>query len=316
MAFYREALFRVAEGKVVLDIGTGDHGILAQIAIEAGAKHVYAVEIREAASKNAQKTLDKLFPGKATVFHRDLAKLTHRDKDVLDALGQVEVVVHEVFGTIASEEGIVQIFSNLLQTRRDLGGPVDVISVPQAAETLIAPVTRPTLKGASRNNADLDEGEVQLWQGYASAENAAESRFDEPQSVELIKFDQCPTLPNVWQSAESVFYAQRGGQWNGLHLQLRLKSGRDVTSLTSGGETTNWEDVYVTVPPPLGCENWCGGRNVACPCMVKTGERIALKMRSDYLEDSCRYTISIAEPKRFANEVVFTSAELHAIQLG
>jgi hypothetical protein len=277
MAFYREALFRVAEGKVVLDIGTGDHGILAQIAIEAGAKHVYAVEIREAASKNAQKTLDKLFPGKATVFHRDLAKLTHRDKDVLDALGQVEVVVHEVFGTIASEEGIVQIFSNLLQTRRDLGGPVDVISVPQAAETLIAPVTRPTLKGASRNNADLDEGEVQLWQGYASAENAAESRFDEPQSVELIKFDQCPTLPNVWQSAE---------------------------------------DVYVTVPPPLGCENWCGGRNVACPCMVKTGERIALKMRSDYLEDSCRYTISIAEPKRFANEVVFTSAELHAIQLG
>merc|ERR1711865_1218497 len=114
-----------------------------------------------------------------------------------------------------------------------------------------------------------------------------DSRLDAPQSVETIKFDQMATLARSPTSLERVFLAQRSGQWNALHFQLRLRNGRDVRPLTSGGQTTNWEDVYVTVPPPIGCESWCGGKNVACPCMVKGGERISLKMRSDYLEDPC-----------------------------
>ena len=67
IGFYRESLNKVARGKVVLDIGTGDHGILAQLALQAGAKYVYAVEIREGAAKNAQQTLDRLHPGKAKI---------------------------------------------------------------------------------------------------------------------------------------------------------------------------------------------------------------------------------------------------------
>ena len=50
--------------QVVLDIGTGDHGILAQLALEAGAIHVYAVEIRRPAADSARRTLEKMFPGR------------------------------------------------------------------------------------------------------------------------------------------------------------------------------------------------------------------------------------------------------------
>jgi predicted RNA methylase len=49
---------------VVLDIGTGDHGILAQLALEAGASHVYAVELRLPAANSARRTLEKMFPGR------------------------------------------------------------------------------------------------------------------------------------------------------------------------------------------------------------------------------------------------------------
>ena len=96
MAFYRGALHHVAEGKVVLDIGTGDHGILAQLALEAGASFVYAVEIREGAAKSAQKELDTKYPGQAKVFKADLSQLERRDKELLDALQKVEVVVRAI----------------------------------------------------------------------------------------------------------------------------------------------------------------------------------------------------------------------------
>ena len=77
-------------------------------------------------------------------------------------------------------------------------------------------------------DADLDEGEVQLYQGYASTNDVEDSRLDAPQSVETIKFDQMATLARSSTSLERVFLAQRSGQWNALHFQLRLRNGRDV----------------------------------------------------------------------------------------
>ena len=288
-----------------MDIGTGDNGILAQLALRAGAAHVYAVEIREGAAKSARRTLNRLFPGKATVFQADLANMSARELDLREALIKAEVVVHEVFGTIASEEGIVQIFNSLLGARH--GTPM--VSVPEIAETLVAPVTRPS---------NLDQGVTNqsksLWQGYARDRDTARARFADPQPCESIKFDQIARIDSR-QTESCAFMVRRKGQWNALHLQLRLKCGRDL-KLTSGGQSTNWEDVYVSVPCPKGCEKWCQGKNVLCPCMVKVGERIAFTTLCNYENDSCVYTIRITEPRRFRCEVIVDSAELHAIQLG
>jgi|EP01047_Picozoa_sp_COSAG01_P120114 hypothetical protein len=76
------------------------------------------------------------------------------------------------------------------------------------------------------------------------------------------------------------------------------------------------EDVYVSVPPPRGCVEWCGGKNPVCPCVLKRGERIALSVRCRYNGDSCAYCVQVTEPKRFACEIPFDSAQLHAIQIG
>ena len=194
ISFYRAALEKVAPGKIVLDIGTGDNGILAQLALEAGAKHVYAVEIREGAAKSARATLERLHPGKATVFRANVARLHRREKELLEALREVEVIVHEVFGTIASEEGIVQIFQAVLKAREPLR---DVQSVPQRAETLISPVTRPVELVRGVTNADQS-----LWQGYA--EDAAGAQLADPQPAEVIEFER-PSVRKPSQKQKLTF---------------------------------------------------------------------------------------------------------------
>lgn len=270
IGFYRESLNKVARGKVVLDIGTGDHGILAQLALQAGAKYVYAVEIREGAAKNAQQTLDRLHPGKATVFKANITKLHRRDKALLDALREVDIVVHEVFGTIASEEGIVQIFQSVLQSRLPR---TEIRSVPQRAETLISPVTRPKVLIRGVTNADGS-----LWQGYA--ENSQSAQLADPQAAEVIEFEQQESVLQSSQRQTLSFTAKRSGTWDSLHLQLGLSSSGE--SLRSEGPTTNWEDIYVTLQKPTN---------------LKKGEAIKMTVESIYEIDACSYVVAVEEPK-------------------
>ena len=49
-AAYRAAITAAAQGKVVVDLGTGALALLAVFAAEAGAKHVYAIEVQAAAA--------------------------------------------------------------------------------------------------------------------------------------------------------------------------------------------------------------------------------------------------------------------------
>ena len=270
VGFYREALKKVARNKTVLDIGTGDHGILAQLALEAGAKHVYAVEIREGAARNAQQTLDSLYPGKATVFKANIAKLHRRDRALLDALREVDIVVHEVFGTIASEEGIVQIFQSVLKNRLPR---TEIQSVPQRAETLISPVTRPQKLVRGVTNADGS-----LWQGYA--ENSQRAQLADPKAAEVIEFEKQESVLQSSQVQTLCFTTKRSGRWDSLHLQLGLSSSGE--SLRSEGPTTNWEDIYVTLEKPTN---------------LKKGERVRMTVESIYESDACSYVVDITLPK-------------------
>ncbi len=270
VGFYRESLKKVARGKIVLDIGTGDHGILAQLALQAGAKHVYAVEIREGAAKKAQQTLDRLYPGKATVFNANITKLHRRDKVLLDVLREVDIVVHEVFGTIASEEGIVQIFQSVFKDRMPR---TEIQSVPQRAETLISPVTRPQFLVRGVTNADGS-----LWQGYA--ENSQQAQLADPQAAEVIEFERRESVLQTSQVQTLSFSAKRNGTWDSLHLQLGLSSSGE--SLRSEGPTTNWEDIYITLQKPT---------------ILKKGDSVRMSVESIYEADACSYVVHVEKPK-------------------
>jgi type I protein arginine methyltransferase len=56
---YREAITAAAQGKVIIDLGTGALALLAIFAAEAGAKHVYAIEVQPVAAAAARGTINE-----------------------------------------------------------------------------------------------------------------------------------------------------------------------------------------------------------------------------------------------------------------
>ncbi len=128
---YRRALQRHAQGHVVLDIGTGEHAVLARQAAEAGARHVYAVEVLPEAARRARALVDELgLASRITVIEGDIAEI-----ELPEPVG---LAVQGIIGNIGSADGIVPIWA----AARRLFAP-DCIAVPRRCRTLIAPIELP-----------------------------------------------------------------------------------------------------------------------------------------------------------------------------
>lgn len=128
---YLAALERLAKDRVVVDIGAGGDAILAQLAIEAGARRVYAIEILEASYRAARQRI-------AALGLADRIILIHGDAMEVDLPEPATVCVTETFETIGGAEGAVV----LLNTARRLLTP-DGVFIPERSTTYIAAVRLP-----------------------------------------------------------------------------------------------------------------------------------------------------------------------------
>jgi len=128
---YREAFDRSVRDRIVLDIGTGEHALLARMCIEAGARKVYAVEILEDACRKAR----------ALVYEQGLAdriQVIQGDIASLDLPEQIDVCTQGIIGNIGSADGIVPIWNS---ARRHFAP--GCVPVPARCQTLIAAVELP-----------------------------------------------------------------------------------------------------------------------------------------------------------------------------
>ena len=122
----RAAFAGSVPGKVVLDIGTGSDAVLARLCIEAGARHVYAVEILESAARQAAELVRTLgLEDRITVLHGDIAALTLPEP--------VEVCTQGIVGNIGSADGIVPLWN---AARRNFAA--DCVPVPSRCVTRLA----------------------------------------------------------------------------------------------------------------------------------------------------------------------------------
>jgi len=83
----------------VLDIGTGPHAVLALLAARAGARKVYAVEVNPEAAKRARETV-------AAAGFGEVVEVIEGFSTAVELPELVDVVVSEIVGSIASEEGL------------------------------------------------------------------------------------------------------------------------------------------------------------------------------------------------------------------
>jgi hypothetical protein len=102
--WYREALAAVAPGRIVVDIGTGAEAILARLAVEAGARRVYAVEAQEEAYAAAVECI-------ARAGLTDRISVLRGDARDIDFPERPDVCVSEIFESIAGAEGAGAIFA-------------------------------------------------------------------------------------------------------------------------------------------------------------------------------------------------------------
>jgi amino acid adenylation domain-containing protein len=128
---YRRAIDRHVAGRIVVDVGTGADAVLARMCVEAGAAHVYAIEVLDEACARARDLVRELgLEEKITVLHGDSA--------LVDLPERVEVCVSELLGTIGSSEGAGAILND---ARRFL--EPDGVVIPARCVTHIAGVTLP-----------------------------------------------------------------------------------------------------------------------------------------------------------------------------
>ncbi|HJP37733.1 MAG TPA: amino acid adenylation domain-containing protein [Gammaproteobacteria bacterium] len=143
LASYREAFDRSVRGKVVLDIGTGEHALLARMCIDAGARKVYAVEILEEAYRKARTLInDQGLADRIIVMQGDMVSI--------DLPEPVDVCTQGIIGNIGSADGIVPIWN---AARRHFAP--DCIPVPARCRTLIAAVELPAALSADPAFSDV-----------------------------------------------------------------------------------------------------------------------------------------------------------------
>ncbi|MEQ1802722.1 MAG: amino acid adenylation domain-containing protein, partial [Gammaproteobacteria bacterium] len=131
LAAYRAAFAAAVPGKVVLDIGTGADAVLARLCVEAGAAHVYAVEVLEDAARRAGELVRSLgLEDRITVLHGDIAGM--------ELPRPVEVCTQGIIGNIGSADGIAGIW-NAARARFAPG----CVPVPETCITRIAALELP-----------------------------------------------------------------------------------------------------------------------------------------------------------------------------
>jgi acyl-CoA synthetase (AMP-forming)/AMP-acid ligase II len=128
---YLRALRRHAPGRVVLDVGTGADAILARLAVEAGARHVYAVELLERSFLSARARIREL-------GLEDRVTVVHGDARFVELPEPADVCVSEIVESIAGGEGAALV----LDYARRLLAP-GATMIPARAWTRVAAVTLP-----------------------------------------------------------------------------------------------------------------------------------------------------------------------------
>lgn len=119
----------------VVDIGTGSFAILATMAAKAGARKVYAIEKNAAAAKMARETVAK-------AGLQDKIEIIEGDSMQVELPEKVDLIVSELIGSIATQEGVEPIIKDAAKRflKEGLKGGACPQMIPARVQTRIVPV--------------------------------------------------------------------------------------------------------------------------------------------------------------------------------
>lgn len=254
---------------VVLEIGPGPYALLALMAVRAGARRVYAVEANPEAAVAARKCLRKHPLGSRIVV------LDGYSTDV-ELPEPVDIVLGEILGSIASEEGVVATFRD---ARRFLRDPDRRDSwIPLRAQTFCAPVFF-RHHGTSEQDERYQDNERMKEQMVVRAADVDPEvcLLASAKVVECFHFHRPSTLVDDW-SRELEFHVEGPALLSGFTFFLGAEFA-DSPALECWDSTTWQHVIRLLGPAPIKLDS---SRQV-----------IRLKVRGELLCRPARYSLHV-----------------------
>ncbi len=129
MQCYRRAIEQtVSRGDIVADLGTGT-GVLAIMAIQAGAKHAYAIEVRPHIIPITKKIIkDNGMSSQITVIEGDAR--------TVNLPSEIDVLINELIGDYGTDENILECVKAIANKHLKPTGKI----IPQRLKTYLVPI--------------------------------------------------------------------------------------------------------------------------------------------------------------------------------
>ena len=259
MRVYREAIEAVVRpGDVVADLGTG-LGVLALMAVQAGASHVYAIDVKPASLWLAEKIIRD---NGAT----DRVELIKGDVRRVEVERPVNVIVNELIGNFGTDEGIYESVRAFASRNLAPDGKI----VPERLRTWLVPVEYGNdFRGVFRQDNEGLDLSAALSIPYRAEPTLYRLR-DAPKSlaaaelVEDVEFSA--DMPERSRTeVELRFELQRPGLLQGFvgFFDARLVGGCELSTWPAY-PGCHWDHWHWPVQPPLRLE---------------AGERLAATLR-------------------------------------
>ncbi len=241
---YRKAIASVVRpGQVVLDLGTGT-GLLAFLAIRAGASKVFAIEktsIIEVAKANARK-----------MGIENKIEFIGADSRAVDLHEKVDVIVSEVIGHLVVEENMLDSIIDARDRFLKLGGQL----IPASAEVYFVPVEAERLYG----------DEIEVWSRPVEGLDLSSSREFAANNIYLADFKQTAYLSaprvvldldlagvnSIDMSLNDSFEVTRDGVLHGLAGWFVAKLFDSIQISTSPtSKPTHWKQCFLPLSSPV-----------------------------------------------------------------
>ena len=231
----------VKEGDVVADIGTGT-GLFAFLCLKAGARRVHAIE-RSSAISWAKRVADKNGFGERIVFHKE----DSRDCELGE---KVDVVVSELIGHIAFEEGMAE---SLFDAKERFLAD-DGIMIPESVELKVALVEENEVYPECVDCWETIEGidfsamrEKAIKACYLTSLNS-QNLLSEPKTFFRVDFNEGKRLD---LQGSHRFDVCRAGKINGIALWFEASLSPNIMLSSGPWARTHWKQCFAPISIPI-----------------------------------------------------------------